>query len=369
MQDQPGDRVNAFPGRRRSDATEVREPIRALVVEDDPNYIAYIAALMRRCGFVVDEAANGRVALEALRRAAYDIVIVDQEMPHVTGIELVAVLREDETLKGVYALMLTGREDMETKLAALTAGFDDFLTKTSPDLEIVAKLVAARRIVVRQRALDVAVRELYGLATRDELTGVFNRRLFLSETERLLAESVPLSVILFDLDDFKWVNDTYGHLTGDRVLRDIGALFQRSTRPEDLIARYGGDEFVMVVAALPLPEVEGVAQRLSAEVRALQWMVDEAMFGVGVTCGVASSLLLEKPTVNQLLNVADRDLYKNKYLRTHRGDRPEWYEYPADEPGVEAVLTEEAAAKRRAPAPASPARPSTAGSSSRRSTP
>jgi len=172
------------------------------------------------------------------------------------------------------------------------------------------------------------VRELHGFATRDELTGVFNRRVFSSETERLLAGGAAVTIVLFDLDDFKQINDTFGHIAGDVVLRDVGALFHRQTRPEDLIARYGGDEFVMVVVELGPEEVERIATRLMDEIGRLRWTERGRTFSVGASTGIASSLLLKNPTLGQLLNAADRDLYTNKWLRTH----PDQSTMPVAEP-------------------------------------
>ena len=323
--------MNSYPDRRRfgTGARSDSELLRLLVVDDDPNYCAYIRALAQRIGFVVDAAGDGESALEELTRHAYDVAVIDQEMPRLTGLAVIGRMRADESARGVYALMLTGREDLETKLSALDRGFDDFMTKSSSEAELVAKLAAAKRIAARQRTLDSTARELYGMATRDELTTVFNRRFFIAETERVLAEGASLSLVLFDLDRFKEVNDTFGHLAGDQVLRDVGALFQRGTRAEDLIARFGGDEFVMVTADLPVVDVERVAVRLAEEVAALQWRVGEERFDISVTTGFASSYLLARPTLDQLLDAADRDLYKNKWTRMNPETRPELYEYPA----------------------------------------
>jgi two-component system, cell cycle response regulator len=281
------------------------------------NYGAYVVALTRRVGFFSEAVLNADAALEALATGEYDAALIDHEMPLMTGIELIARLRAADATRTIFAAMLTSHEDMETKLAALDAGFDDFITKSSAEREIVAKLSAGLRVAARQRTMDVAIRELYGLATRDELTGLFNRRFFFAEVERLLAHETPLSVILFDLDDFKQVNDTHGHLAGDRVLCDLGALFHRSTRPEDIVARLGGDEFVMAVPELDLATIERIAARLSRDVHALQWAVDGAAFALGISTGIASSHLLTKPTLAQMLHVADRDMYKNKWLRKH----------------------------------------------------
>jgi diguanylate cyclase (GGDEF)-like protein len=293
------------------------ESLRLLIVEDEPSYSAYIGALTRRLGFHVEKAGDGAAALEILQQKNFDVAIIDQNMPRMNGLELIASIRGDRNLKSLYAMMLTASEDVDTKLAALNSGFDDFVTKASSELEIAAKLVAARRIAARQRTLDTTIRELYGLATRDELTGVFNRRFLLSEGERLLKNGTMLNLILFDLDGFKTINDTFGHLAGDRVLHDVGALFDRHTRPQDLIARYGGDEFVMVIADLQHPDVERVAQRLSAAVHMLRWIAGAESFSITVTTGVASSAALQKPTMTQLLSAADSDLYRNKSLRNH----------------------------------------------------
>jgi len=315
------------PERRQTDAAAPAPPLRVLLVEDDAGYRAFAAALVRRLGFWVDTASDGEAALARLAQAPYDVAIIDQQMPRLTGIETIARVRADDATKMLYAIMLTAREDTDTKLAALDAGFDDFLTKASSEREIVAKLIAARRVALRQRTMTVAMRDLYGQAIHDDLTDVFNRRFFISEAERLLAEGTALNVILLDVDDFKQVNDTYGHLAGDDVLRDIGTALQSHTRPDDIVARFGGDEFVIAVPNLDAKVVETIAERLTGAIAALEWRVPP--FRVSASSGFASSHFLEKPTLAQLFNAADRDMYKNKWVRKHPDLRPELYEYPA----------------------------------------
>lgn len=319
----------ASPHRRGTDQDTSGSPaLRALVVDDDVNYRSYIGALLKRFDFEIVNASDGAEAADALDDCAFDLLIIDCEMPRLNGLELIKEVRGNRRCTDTYALMLTGREDLDTKIMALRAGFDDFMMKSTTDEEIVAKIGAARRLIVRQRRLDTTVRELYGLATRDELTGLFNRRYFFGEADRLLAEGTLVNLVLFDLDRFKEVNDTYGHLAGDRILRDVGSLFLKRTRDQDIIARYGGDEFVLLVANAALQEVEHLSGRIASEIAQAIWTFGDDRVTVDVTTGIASSSLLDRPTMSQLLNAGDRDLYKNKWVRTHPDLDPALYEYP-----------------------------------------
>ncbi len=315
--------------RRRTDQDAAdTAPLRALVVDDHEAYRDYIAALVGQFGFEVGVSSDGQEALATLTSGPpVHLLIVDCEMPRMTGLALITAVRAIDELSDVYAVMLTGREDLETKISALRVGFDDFLFKSAGEMEISAKLAAARRIVSRQQRLDETVRELYGLATRDELTGLFNRRFFFSEAERILKEGRPINLVFFDLDDFKKINDTLGHLAGDRILRDVGAIFQRRTRHQDLIARYGGDEFVMLVSGLSPEETEVLAGRMGKEISAVQWTFGTETFSVGVTTGLSCSTYLSSPTVAQLLSAGDRDLYKNKWVKKFPDEQPLLYVY------------------------------------------
>src|SRR5258708_14782160 len=224
-------------GRRRTDLEgSESSPLRALVVDDVEDDRVYLGVLLRRLGFSVTSAEDGAAAMVHVGAEAFDLLVIDCEMPRMNGIELIDRVRGSDHCIDSYALMLTGRSDVETKIAALRAGFDDFLVKTMNETEIVAKIGAARRLIVRQRRLDAAVRELHGLATRDELTALFNRRVFSADAERRLAEGEPVGVVFFDLDGFKQVNDAYGHPAGDRILRDAGPLFLLPTPHHALIA-------------------------------------------------------------------------------------------------------------------------------------
>jgi diguanylate cyclase (GGDEF)-like protein len=340
------------PNRRRGDG-EIHPPepptVRVLLVDDDDNFRAWMSLLMRRLGFLVETAADGVLALEHLRMGAFDLLISDLEMPRMNGLELIREIRGTPELTHQYSVMLTSHEDLDAKVEALTTGYDDFLTKSCTEVEVVAKVVAAQRMLSRQRIVSKAAFEWQAIATRDELTGVSTRRAFVEEAERCLGERRVIGVALLDLDDFKPINDNFGHLTGDRILRDTGALFLSRTRSSDLIARWGGDEFVLLVRDLPMDDVAGAADRLAAEVARMQWTSGNLTFAMTITSGIAhSSLLGENATVDQLVDVADRDLYAKKWLKKHPGERPDLYEYPTSGASVVPLPPDQQLRRKRA---------------------
>jgi diguanylate cyclase (GGDEF)-like protein len=319
------------PLRRRNDLPPdpPAEPIRVLIAEDDENFSVWLASIARRLGLTVRTAANGVEALRNLAADHFDLLISDFEMPHKDGLALIAEVRANPETSGLYAVMLTAHDELSVKVTALTLGYDDFLAKGCTEVEVVAKVAAARRILARQRSLDADAREWRDIANHDELTRVATRRFFFEQAERHLGQQDSVGVVLFDVNDFKSINDNYGHLMGDRVLKDMGALFLRRTRSDDVIARYGGDEFVLLVLNLTVDETRAVAERLAAELSSLQWHERGATVQAGVTIGLGCSSLLPGASIHQLLEVADRELYANKWLKKHPTTTPpEAYEYP-----------------------------------------
>jgi diguanylate cyclase (GGDEF)-like protein len=319
------------PLRRRNDLPPdpPAERIRVLIAEDDENFAVWLASIARRLGLTVTTVTNGAEALKKLAASPFDLLISDFEMPRKDGLALIAEVRANPETSGLYAVMLTAHGELSVKVTALTLGYDDFLAKGCTEVEVVAKVAAARRILARQRALDADAREWRDIANHDELTRVATRRFFFEQAERHLAQKDNIAVVLFDVNDFKSINDDYGHLMGDRVLRDMGALFLRRTRSDDVIARYGGDEFVLLVLNLTVDETRAVAERLATELSSLQWHERGTIVQVGVTIGMGCSSLIRDATIQQLLEAADRELYANKWLKKHPATTPpEAYEYP-----------------------------------------
>jgi two-component system, cell cycle response regulator len=316
--------------RRKTDTGDVAptDAVRVLIVDDDEPYRLFLRTLVRRLGCSVVTAADGTEALQQLTESDFDFLLSDLEMPRLNGLDLITHVRRHATAADIYAVMITSREDVQSKHAALSLGFDDFLPKSCADVELKARVATARRMVARQQASDAEAARWRLLATRDELTNVGTRRAFTERAREHLLEERAVAVVMFDLDDFKHINDTYGHLAGDRILRDVGAMFLARTRREDVIARYGGDEFVLLVADASLEEATIIAERLVHDVAQLSWLVGTDTIRISSTIGIAHSTLLANPDVDRLLAVADGDLYAKKFLRRNPPVAPpELYDY------------------------------------------
>jgi two-component system cell cycle response regulator len=301
-----------------------------LIVDDDPGYRGYLSSIVRRLGCLVETAGDGEEGFAKLTSGEFDLLLSDFDMPRLDGLELIARVRETAERGSTYAVMMTAHDELESKVAALAYGYDDFLPKGCTEIEVVARIAAARRLLSRQRQRDSEVETWRVLASRDELTAVGTRRAFLEEAARCLAAGCQIGVALFDLDDFKQINDNWGHLTGDRVLRDLGSLFLSCTRQADLIARFGGDEFVLLMVDLSHEEAASAAERITADIAKLHWTLGTEELRISTTTGVGHSSLLEEPTVERLLDAADRDLYAKKWLRKHPPQASDTaYQYPS----------------------------------------
>lgn len=311
--------------RRRNDG-EAGYNIRILAVDDDRAYLRYVKHVLTRANFIVELADDGASAIERMRcDPRIDILLIDLTMPGLDGIETVRRIQNESSAAGLYTILLTASSGTTTKLRALESGLDDFISKTSAEVEIIAKIRSAARRVEMERRLHAANRELELLALTDELTGIANRRVLFRTGEEILRQGRIVSLVLFDLDRFKAVNDTYGHLAGDRILADVAASFRANTRYGDIIGRYGGDEFYLVLPDTQLDEARQMAERLASNIRMLRWTLNDTVLTMNAQYGVASSPG-SGSTVAELLAVCDQALYRGKRRTATRpvsDDRPE----------------------------------------------
>ena len=299
--------------RRRSDENgHAAVPnVRLLAIDDDPAYLRYLRSILTRRGFDIDLAGDAKAAVDrANQNAEIGLVLVDLAMPGGDGFAVLRKLRH-EVGRDLYTILLTAHDTMDTKLKALDSGFDDFLSKQSSESEIVAKLRSAMRRIELEQTLKIKAEQLETLAVTDDLTGIANRRGLFRAASELTSAKRAVSVAIFDLDEFKKVNDTYGHPAGDKILAGVAACLKAKTRYGDILARYGGDEFVLLLPDTTEAEATEIATRLASEIARLTWTFNEQLVSITASVGVCAG----SGSVSDLLSECDQMMYRQKRQR------------------------------------------------------
>jgi two-component system, cell cycle response regulator len=254
---------------------------------------------------------NGAEAWNCLQSTdAPSLVLLDWVLPGLDGIELcqrIRALGANGTY--IYTVMLTAKDKKQDLLTAMAAGADDYLAKPVDPSELRARLLVAKRIVDLQQSLRFA-------ASHDFLTKLLNRAEILASLKRELSRSErdnqPVAIIMADLDYFKKVNDSLGHAAGDAVLREVAERLKSDLRPYDLVGRYGGEEFLIILPNCSL----AVATRRADEIRCLVCkdgvLTTFARVPVTVSMGVAAGVSEQSPKIEDLLQQADEALYVAK---------------------------------------------------------
>jgi diguanylate cyclase (GGDEF)-like protein len=292
--------------------------MQALVVDDSAVYRKLIGDHLRSWGFGVTLAESGSEAWRILEQPnAPKLVLLDWVLPDLDGIELCQRIRQaGSSSPYIYIILLTSKEGRQNMLQAMQAGADDYLAKPFDELELKARLLVGKRILDLQEQLVSARESMRHAATHDSLTGLTNRGEILAmlerELERARRERKPVAVILCDVDHFKNVNDTLGHLFGDEALREIGRRLRAQLRVYDGVGRYGGEEFLMVLPSCDLPNALLRANELREIIANTPVVCSGEERLITMSMGVAVSACEGKNEVEMLLNQADAGLYKAK---------------------------------------------------------
>jgi two-component system cell cycle response regulator len=305
---------------------EPTTPCRVLLVDDDELVVRRISSLLQGAGYETHTARTGEEALRLLETTMCQIVLTDWRMPDMDGIALCRNLRRRQGSSYIYILMLTVRDGTNDLLAGLAAGADDYLVKGAPPDEILARLGVGRRITHLERSLRTSNLENQRISVTDALTGARNRRFLMKYLPRELARSKryshPLSIISCDLDNFKRINDGFGHTSGDEILQSFVTRAENCFRSGiDWIARSGGEEFVIVLPETNLKAAGRAAERLRETIAAHPISTSSGPLEVTVSMGVTAletSSDLESVSCAEFLRAADRRLYTSKSLGRNR---------------------------------------------------
>jgi diguanylate cyclase (GGDEF)-like protein len=293
-------------------------PQQVLIVDDDAATRADMIRILKGADPLLDvrEAPDGIEALKVLGEASIDVIITDLVMPKMDGLKLLCAIRQDERSKLTPVIIVTSRAEIEEKLLSFEHGAQDFLTKPYHP----AELIARTRVMLQLREQMRAVEQR---AVLDALTGLYNQNYLAGALHRELKRSqrygLNLSGLMIDVDNFKSINDTKGHLAGDEVLRTLGRLLQTTLRGYDFAVRYGGDEFLIILAQNDPAGAYHVAERIREMVALYMFFpLHSPPNSVTVSVGVASLPGDTLTAPNHLIDAADQALYQAKTLGKNR---------------------------------------------------
>lgn len=312
-------------------APEPAARVRVLVVDDDPALRAMLCSTLEENGNEVIEAHDGRQGLELALQMQPDMLIVDWIMPGMDGMELVQALRQTRVGRGMFVMVLTAHEDDERMVLAFERGADDFMAKPISPRMLAARLRAGERFIDMQREiahdreeirhfaseLSVSNRRLQEMALTDTLTGLPNRRYAMDRMQQEWAAATrsqrPVACMVIDVDEFKLINDNFGHDVGDSVLRQAAALVKGSLRGQDVVCRTGGDEFLVICPDSALESALACAERVRCAIETASVQVGSTSRTLRLSIGVAARAPgMRDP--DELIKVADQGVYRAKGL-------------------------------------------------------
>lgn len=294
-----------------------------LVVDDSPDNLDVLSSRLRFRGYDVETASNGTEALEKVSESRPDLILLDVMMPDLDGYEVTRRIKNDPDLPFIPIILVTARDSTQDKVAGLDAGADDYLTKPINFPELEARARSMLRIKELQDELEEKNRELAKLSITDSLTGLLNHRhiqeVVHEEFERARRTGDPLSVIMFDFDHFKRVNDAYGHQVGDRVLQEMAEILNKTAREIDKLGRYGGEEFIAVLPETDHDDATVFAERVRERVERHPFAVGRAEpLHLTVSAGTATYPQPGVYNPRTLVQRADQALYAAKAAGRNR---------------------------------------------------
>jgi two-component system cell cycle response regulator len=263
-----------------------------------------------------ESARDGFSALAVLRRQPVDVVLCDMHMEHCDGLRFLALKGADHSLADIPVIMRTGDEGENAMVRAFDLGAQDYIAKAASMAELRARLsvhLKLKRVTDELRAQRAVLERQ---SRQDGLTGLSNRRSLdeslLREVARCNRYGRPMSIVMMDIDRFKDLNDRYGHLAGDLVLREAAAVVRGAVRTQDIVARYGGEEIAILMPETSMEYAAIVAERLRVALATTVFRFREHTLRVTASFGVVGTPSLPAQEADELLRLADRALYRAK---------------------------------------------------------
>lgn len=283
---------------------------RIMVVDDAASLARLYASTLEQAGMIAQVVSNPLEVLEAMESFHPDLLLMDIYMPEISGVELARIIQQHRSYLGVPIVFLSAERDPVKQLEALGQGGDNFLTKPIEGAELV------KAVSIRAHHYQT----LRALMLKDSLTGLLNHSRVLEQLDHELRRATrlnqPLSVAMIDIDHFKSINDTWGHPVGDNVILTLARLLRERLRVSDVVGRYGGEEFMVVMPEAGLEDARRVIDSLRESFARISHRVGDKDFTVSFSAGVAQ--ITPQCVDRALMEKADQALYQAKHSGRNR---------------------------------------------------
>lgn len=301
-----------------------------LIVDDKPENLIALEALLEECNATITPATSGNDALNLALENEFALVLLDVQMPEMDGFEVAELLRSNASTQHFPIIFITATDDKQYIFKGYASGAVDYLSKPIEPIILKSKVTVFINLWQQQHALANALSELEEAhkkievqksilqerSIRDHLTGLYQRRWFdtvtAKEASLAIRHCIPLSLAMIDIDHFKQVNDSHGHIVGDAVLVRLAKLLEESIRVEDVLFRFGGEEFVVLMPNTNIASASSLCNRICQTVAKRAIEHEGQKHNITVSIGLAELLELTKPTTHTLLETADNLLYQAK---------------------------------------------------------
>ncbi len=283
---------------------EVVERYRILIIDDDVDLSSFYSLILQDAGMATCMVNDPREALAAIIKFNPDLILMDVYMPECSGMELAKIIRAMETYVSIPIVYLSAETNLTKQMSAMSMGGDDFLTKPIQQGHLISSVsLRAERMRIIRSYMD-----------RDSLTGLINHTKAKEQLdiamERARRQGGSLSFAMIDIDNFKEVNDTYGHPAGDRVIISLARLLQQRLRKTDVVGRYGGEEFAVIMSDTSASNAAKVLDDIRLSFSRIKNQADGREFSVTFSCGIAA--FSGHGDAALLTSAADKALYEAK---------------------------------------------------------
>ncbi len=294
-----------------------------LIVDDSPFEVKHLKALLQKEGHEVLVAETGMQGIKAIKIDHPDLILLDLILPDISGKEVCRWVKLNIETQSIPIIMLTARTEVKERVAGLEEGASDYVTKPFDDSELKARIASVLhekmlrdQLQKKNTEYEELMRKFERMAITDPVTGLFNRRRFeevlAQEFERYRRYDTPFACLMIDVDHFKTINDTYGHDVGDMILKETAQTIQAQIRGSDTIARYGGDEFAVLLSQQKGDDAVKAAGRILKHVRQLRLKEMKKGERITLSIGIVSLPDPDLKQMDQVVQCADYALYKAK---------------------------------------------------------